>query len=93
MHVAVLSYTIRLFGINSLKEKRSLIKGLINEIRTKFNVSICELDLNDSKNWAQIGVAVISSAQDVVDRVVEGITSIIENTDGVQIAEIEREGW
>ncbi len=93
MHVAVISYTIRLFGINSLKEKRSLVKGLINEIRTKFNVSICELDLNDSKNWTQIGIAVISSAQDVVDRVVEGVTSIIENTDAVQIAEIEREGW
>ncbi|MEJ5229644.1 MAG: DUF503 domain-containing protein [Pseudothermotoga sp.] len=93
MHVAVLSYRIRLFGINSLKEKRSLVKSLINEIRTKYNVSVCELDLNDSKNWAEIGVAVISSAQEIVDRVAEGVTSIIENTDGVQIAEIEREGW
>ncbi|ABV33557.1 MULTISPECIES: DUF503 domain-containing protein [Pseudothermotoga] len=93
MHVAVLSYKLRLFGIASLKEKRSLLKKLINEIRAKFNVSACEIGYSDSKTWSELGVAIVSSSQSILDAVVEDITALIENTMGLEIVEIEREGW
>ena len=93
MHVAVVSYKLRLFGINSLKEKRSVLKKLINEMRTKFNVSVCEAGYTDSKNWSQLGVAIVSSAQTVLDAIVEDVTTMIENTEGLEVVEVEREGW
>lgn len=93
MHVAVLNYRLRLFGITNLKEKRSLLKKLINEIRTKFNVSICETGKNDSKTWSELGVAIVSSAKDVLDSMIEDITTLIENTQGLEVVEIERESW
>lgn len=93
MHVAVLSYRLRLFGISSLKEKRSLLKKIISEIRTKFNVSICEAGYTDSKTWSELGIAVVSSAKDILDSVVENITTLIENTQGLEVVEIQRESW
>lgn len=93
MHVAVVSFKLRLFGINSLKEKRSLIKKLINELRTKYNISISEVGMCDSKGWAEIGIAVVNSAKEVIDSTVEQISNALESTYGLEIVEFEREGW
>ncbi len=93
MHVGIVSYKIRLFGIKSLKEKRTLIKRLLNELRTKFNISISEVGFCDSTNWAEIGVAVVSSSHEIIESTVENITSLIENTVGIEVEEIDRESW
>ncbi|WP_448523599.1 DUF503 domain-containing protein [Pseudothermotoga sp.] len=93
MHVAVVSFKIRLFGINSLKEKRSLIKRLITELRSKYNVSVSEVGMCDSKGWAEIGIAVVNSAKELVDSTVEQISNVLESTYGVEVVEFEREGW
>lgn len=93
MHVGVASFKIKLFGINSLKEKRSLVKRLINDIRNKFNVSVSEVGMCDSKGWAEIGVAVVNSAKEVVESTIEQISNILESTYGVEVVELEREGW
>lgn len=93
MHVGVVNFRIKLFGISSLKEKRSLVKRLINDIRSKFNVSVSEVGMCDSKGWAEIGVAVVNSAKEVVDSTIEQISNILESTHGVEIVEFEREGW
>lgn len=93
MHVGVVNFRIKLFGINSLKEKRSLVKRLINDIRSKFNVSVSEVGMCDSKGWAEIGVAVVNSAKEVVDSTIEQISNILESTYGVEIVEFEKEGW
>ena len=45
----------KLYDINSLKEKRKIVKSIINRIKNKFNISIAETDLNDSHSWAEIG--------------------------------------
>lgn len=93
MHVGVVNFRIKLFGISSLKEKRSLVKRLINDIRSKFNVSVSEVGMCDSKGWAEIGVAVVNSAKEIVDSTIEQISNILESTYGVEIVEFEREGW
>lgn len=93
MHVAVVSFKLRLFGISSLKEKRSLIKRLINELRSKYNISISEVGMCDSKSWAEIGIAVVNPAKEVVDNTVEQISNALESTYGLEIVEFEREGW
>lgn len=93
MHVGVVNFRIKLFGISSLKEKRSLVKRLINDIRSKFNVSVSEVGMCDSKGWAEIGVAVVNSAKEVVDSTIEQISNILESTYGVEIVEFEKEGW
>ncbi|HBT38622.1 MAG: Uncharacterized protein XD58_0120 [Thermotoga sp. 50_1627] len=93
MHVAVVSFKIKLFGISSLKEKRSLIKRLMNELRSKYNVSVSEVGMCNSKGWAEIGIAVVNSAKEVVDSTVEQISNVLESTYGLQIVDLEREGW
>ena len=48
----------RLFDVNSLKAKRSIVKSIVHRTKNKFNVSIAETDFQDSHQWAEIGFAV-----------------------------------
>lgn len=48
----------------SLKGKRSVIKPIIARLRNEYNVSVAEVDEQDSLRRAVIGVACISSDKD-----------------------------
>jgi uncharacterized protein YlxP (DUF503 family) len=50
-----------LFGdVHSLKEKRSLVRPLIAELRRRFELSVAEVDHLDLHRRAGVGVAVVS---------------------------------
>ena len=51
-----------LFGdVHSLKEKRSLVRPLIAELRRRFELSVAEVDHLDLHRRASVGVAVVSA--------------------------------
>jgi len=93
MHVAVVTYQLKLFGIESLKERRSFVKKLVNRIRKQLNVSVAEIGNCDSKTSVEIGIAVISSSQKITDSVVRSVTKIVESTHGAELIDYEREQW
>jgi uncharacterized protein YlxP (DUF503 family) len=49
---------------DSLKGKRSVIKPIIARLRNEYNVSVAEVDNQDSWRSAVIGVACVSSDKD-----------------------------
>ncbi len=51
----------RLFGVSSLKDKRRIVKSMVHRIGNKFNISIAETDLNDSHDFAEIGVSIVGN--------------------------------
>ena len=91
MTVGVLKVTLRLFGIKSLKEKRSVIKHLISQISNKYNVSIIESDNQNSKVWASIAVALIRNSKDQVEQTMDSLVDLLEERMGMEISSEERE--
>jgi len=69
---------ISLSGVNSLKEKRRIIKPLLSRLQNRFNISIAEVNFNDSLRMAQIGCAVVSNDKVFADQVISKIVGIIE---------------
>lgn len=61
MLIGVVTITINLPGIQSLKQKRSIVKSLIERIKNRFNFSVAEVAANDSKLQAVIGMATVSN--------------------------------
>jgi uncharacterized protein YlxP (DUF503 family) len=59
--VGTLRLSLLLRGAHSLKEKRRVVLGLKDRIRAHFNVSVAEVDANDSHQRAEIGVAMVSN--------------------------------
>ena len=77
MHIGVCTIELRLPGNASLKGKRSVIKSIVTRVGREFNVSIAEVDAQDSWQRAVLGVACVSSsagyAHGLLERVVQWI--------------------
>ncbi|MEN3585808.1 MULTISPECIES: DUF503 domain-containing protein [unclassified Streptomyces] len=72
MYVGTVSFDLLLGDVRSLKEKRSIVRPIIAELRRKYIVSVAEVDHVDLHRRAGIGLAVVSAeaghVTDVLDR-------------------------
>lgn len=59
MVVGVLRLDLQLFSPQSLKEKRSLVKRLLNRARERFPVSCAEVGAQDLWQRSELGFAVV----------------------------------
>ena len=68
--------------VNSLKEKRHIVKSLVDRIRGKFNVSIAEVDRNDFHKEIVLGFVCLSNDTRHVNSMLNTVVNYIEsNTD------------
>jgi len=76
---------------HSLKDKRGIIKGLIQRLRGKFNVSVCELDNHDLWKSAVIGLASVCKDKEKVDRTFSSIEEYLEQAGDFQVVSFDLE--
>lgn len=81
--------TFRLHGNQSLKEKRRVVKSMVEKSRHRFNVSVAEVADQNVHQRATIGVAVIGSDGRVINSILD---RIIDYMDSMNLADlIQRE--
>jgi len=72
----------------SLKDKRKVVKSIINSIQSRYNVSISEVSLQDSKTVGEIGFSMVSSDKNYINSLFDKMLSFInENYDIVVMEE------
>lgn len=91
MIVGLLTITIRLHGLNSLKDKRRIIKSLIGRLQSRFNVSVSEVDRHDSRQQAVIAIATVSNDNRFVNQQLDNIIAFIQRDGRFYVGQIERE--
>ena len=91
MVVGVMTVQIHMSGIGSLKQKRSIVKSVIERMRNRFNASVSEVGRHDIKNSALIGIAVVSNEGGFVDRQLDKILDFMRGDGRFYIGQIERE--
>ena len=74
MHVGVARLWLRMPENASLKDKRQVLRSLLQRLRNEFHVAVAEVDAQDDWRLACIGVTTVSGdallARQVLDRVV-----------------------
>lgn len=85
MIVGACTVEIRMFGSNSLKEKRHILKSLIGRIQSRFNVSIAEVDQHDQWRNAVIGFACVSNTTKHANQMVDNVIKFMEGDDRIEI--------
>jgi uncharacterized protein YlxP (DUF503 family) len=91
MIVGVLTAHLSLHGITSLKGKRSIVKSVIGRLKSRFNISISEVDHQDSKTSAVIGIAVVSNDRQFIDKQFDSIINFMNNDGRFFLSNVERE--
>ena len=75
----------------SLKEKRMVVKSIIEKAKHKFNISIAEVDRQDIHKNIVIGFACVTNQVSHADSIIQNVLNFIEiNTDAV-IDDVETE--
>jgi len=91
MIVGVMTAHLSLPGVTSLKGKRSIVKSVIGRLKSRFNISIAEVDHQDNKTYAVIGIAVVSNESRFIDRQFDSIIDFMRNDGRFILGQIERE--
>lgn len=82
MKVLVMSIKLRASWVHSLKEKRMVVKSIIQKLKNKFNISVNEVEDQDIHQSIVIAISSICSSSSQVDSTMENIINFIElNTD------------
>ncbi|MCM8767778.1 MAG: DUF503 domain-containing protein [Candidatus Omnitrophica bacterium] len=77
MFVGTLKFEVIIPGSTSLKDKRRVIQSIQNKIKSKFNVSIAEVDYQDKWQRAVIGLCIVNSEKKEIENICEKIKEII----------------
>jgi len=91
MIVGILTAHLSMQGITSLKGKRSIIKSVIGRLKSRFNISISEVDHQDSKTSAVIGISIVSNDTHFIDQQFDAILQFMRNDGRFYLGQIQRE--
>jgi len=91
MIVGLLKAHLCLQGIASLKEKRSIVKGLIGRLKSRFNISVAEVDHHDNKTSAVIAIALVSNDRRFIEQQFEAIVSFMQKDGRFYLGQVQRE--
>ncbi len=91
MIVGVLTAQLHMQGITSLKQKRSIVKSLIGRLKSRFNISIAEVDHQDNKTSAVVAIAMVSNDTRFIDQQFDAMISFMRKDGRFYLGQIERE--
>ncbi len=78
MVVAISVFELHLPGSRSLKEKRRVVKSLIERIHRRHRVSVAETDFHDLRQRAEIGIAAVSASRHRLQGQMDAIRRLID---------------
>lgn len=87
MIVGTCMLKINIFEADSLKDKRHIIKAIIGRLQSRFNISIAEVDLNDSWQSSVIGFACVTNNTSHANEIISNVIKFIDNDSRVEIVD------
>jgi len=91
MIVGLLTLDLHIPEAHSLKSKRMAIKSLIDRIKSRFNVSIAEVDANDLWQRSVIAIALVANETQIINKVFEKIKNLVESIHAVELIDTSME--
>jgi uncharacterized protein YlxP (DUF503 family) len=90
MWMGALEFDLLLGDVHSLKEKRSLIRPLISEVRRRFELSVAEVDHLGLHRRAGIGVAAVSADRAHLVQVLDAVEQLVAYRPEVELLSVRR---
>lgn len=79
MYVGVLRVRLHIPGAHSLKDRRMVVRKVVDRVRARTGVSIAELGPLDRWQLATLGLCTVSGEASTADEALDKCLSVIEN--------------
>jgi uncharacterized protein YlxP (DUF503 family) len=77
MVIGVITWELEILGAHSLKEKRSVVKGLKDRLHDRFNVSAAETAHQDLWQRCEITACVVAGERRVAESVLQNADELV----------------
>jgi uncharacterized protein YlxP (DUF503 family) len=77
--IGVLTFDIHVEGAHSLKDKRSVVKGLKDRLRRRFNVAVAEIGGLDTWQRAVVAAVTVSNEKEHAEKVLQAVENDAAN--------------
>ncbi len=91
LQAAILLVQLHIPGSRSLKDKRRVIRSILERARSRFNVSASEVDFLDSWQRAGLAFSSVSREGDQIRKTFQQIRVFIEGKPDTEILQFELE--
>lgn len=95
VYVGVFQARLEMPWVHSLKEKRALVKPVVERLKVRFAVSAARLDGLDAHDWETIGVTALSSDRAVLEALLQKVEAFVAAQGEYRVSEsrIDLELW
>ncbi|PWA13545.1 DUF503 domain-containing protein [Pueribacillus theae] len=74
-----------IYDVQSLKEKRSVVKSIISRLKQRFNLSVAEIDYHDIWQRTAFGIAVVAISQTRAEQELQKAIKLIDADERIEI--------
>lgn len=85
MVVGVLKVTLSLEGCDSLKDKRRIVRSVVDRVRREYHVAIAEVADLDRHRRATLGIACVSNEAPHVNALLDKVLDFIESKSAASV--------
>jgi hypothetical protein len=78
MFIGAATLELEITDAMTLKDKRRVVKSLLDRIRLRFNVAAAEVDRQDNPRRATLAVVTVANRQDFIHRALETVVRFAE---------------
>jgi uncharacterized protein YlxP (DUF503 family) len=87
MHIGAETFELEITDGITLKDKRQVIRSLLDRARVRFRVAAAEIDQLDSPRWATLAVVTVANDQVHANQVLEAVAQLVESEPRVMVLE------
>jgi uncharacterized protein YlxP (DUF503 family) len=91
MVVGLLRLEVHVPNARTLKDKRSVLNSLKDQLRGRFNISVAEVDANETWQRATVGISTLGNSRAYAEGLLREVTAWVRNTRLIELIAIEEE--
>jgi len=80
---------IYIYDSNCLKDKRRILKSIIDKLKNKYNISIAETYYNEKWNRSVITLAAVSNSNYHLEKTITNVLKTFENDSRIEVLKKE----
>jgi len=88
MIISMIQLIFEIPDVESIKDKRHIVKSMTDKLQRRFHMSAAEVDLQDSLTFAQIGGALVSNSRSFGETVMQKAFHMIEREMPIRIQDM-----
>lgn len=89
MHILGIEVTLHLYSVHSLKEKRRILRSILDHTRHRYKVSNAEVTYLDNLSRAGLGFALVTNDLTTAEKILQKVVNHIDQQAEVEIIEVE----